>query len=118
MWKLRQRSWGFAVALVFGIAVIASRAAKAVDFVLVNQTGFTLNQLYVSPCGGRHWVPNQLTGTYVESSRAFVVSNLSGLPRSQGRAAALEQLRHQRRRDHQKPRPDDDLVVLHRIVVR
>jgi hypothetical protein len=77
MWKLRQRSSGFAVALVFGIAVIASRAAKAVDFVLVNQTGFTLNQLYVSPCGGRHWGPNQLTGTYVESSRAFVVSNLS-----------------------------------------
>ena len=56
---------------------LAGREASAADFVLANETGFTINELYVSPCSGRHWGPNQLTGTYVESSRAYVVSNLT-----------------------------------------
>jgi len=58
------------------IAALAVGRAQAADFVLVNKSGLVVNELYVSPCGGRHWGPNQLTGTALESSRSFVVSNL------------------------------------------
>lgn len=61
--------------LVAAIA-LATGEARAVDLVLVNQSGLVVAQLYVSPCGGRHWGPNQLAGTLVESSRSFAVSDL------------------------------------------
>jgi hypothetical protein len=73
----RARSSRLVAAIVALSAVApAGREAAAADFVLANETGLTINELYVSPCSGRHWGPNQLTGTYVESSRAYVVSNL------------------------------------------
>lgn len=74
---MRVRSSRLAASIVaLGVMVLACRAAVAADFVLANETGFTINELYVSPCTGRHWGPNQLTGTYVESSRAYIVANL------------------------------------------
>jgi hypothetical protein len=80
--KLRLGNSRFAASVVTAwivtlcVMMLAGREAAAADFVLANETGFTINELYVSPCSGRHWGPNQLTGTYVESSRAYVVANL------------------------------------------
>jgi hypothetical protein len=77
MRNMRLRSSRIATSiLALGVMVLACRDAAAADFVLANETGLTINELYVSPCSGRHWGPNQLSGTYVESSRAFIVSNL------------------------------------------
>ena len=59
------------------IDVLAICNVGAAEFVLVNQSGMVLDQLYISPCAGRHWGPNQLTGTWVESSRSFTVSNIA-----------------------------------------
>ena len=60
-------------------AILASaplQAAVSAEFVLVNTSGVTIDQLYISPCGGRHWGPNQLAGAPVWSTRAFTVSNI------------------------------------------
>jgi hypothetical protein len=58
------------------LASLVTQAANAAEFVLVNTSGVTIDQLYISPCGGRHWGPNQLAGAPVWSSRAFAVSNI------------------------------------------
>jgi hypothetical protein len=66
-------------AVIFGAmiaAVLATGEADAANLVVVNQSGYVLNELYVSPCAGRHWGPNQLTGTLLQSSRSFTVSDL------------------------------------------
>ncbi len=61
-------------------AILASVAlpqvAVSAEFVLVNTSGVTIEQLYISPCGARHWGPNQLTGAPLWSTRAFTVSNI------------------------------------------
>jgi len=51
-------------------------SASASEFVLVNVSGVTIEQLYISPCGAQHWGPNHLSGTPVRSSRAYTVSNI------------------------------------------
>jgi hypothetical protein len=58
------------------LASVAPQAAAAAEFVLVNTSGVTIDQLYISPCGGRHWGPNQLAGAPLWSTRAFAVSNI------------------------------------------
>jgi hypothetical protein len=58
------------------LACVTLQAAVSAEFVLVNTSGVAINQLYISPCGGRHWGPNQLVGAPVWSSRAFTVSNI------------------------------------------
>jgi hypothetical protein len=58
------------------LASLTFQAAGAAEFVLVNTSGVTIDQLYISPCWGRHWGPNQLAGAPVWSSRAFTVSNI------------------------------------------
>jgi hypothetical protein len=58
------------------LASVAPRTAISAEFVLVNTSGVTIDQLYISPCGGRHWGPNQLAGAPVWSTRAFTVSNI------------------------------------------
>jgi hypothetical protein len=58
------------------LASVPLRAATSAEFVLVNTSGVTIDQLYISPCGGRHWGPNQLAGAPVWSTRAFTVSNI------------------------------------------
>jgi hypothetical protein len=58
------------------LATSAPRAAISADFVLVNLSGKTIDQLYISPCWGRHWGPNQLAGVPVWSSRSFNISNI------------------------------------------
>jgi hypothetical protein len=72
MWKMRLLISGLAALTI----ALATSQADAADFVLVNQSGLVVDQLYVSPCAGRHWGPNQLTGTLVETSRSFTISNL------------------------------------------
>ena len=60
-------------------AILASaplQAAVSAEFVLVNTSGVTIDHLYISPCGGRHWGPNQLADAPVWSTRAFTVSNI------------------------------------------
>jgi hypothetical protein len=46
------------------------------EVVLVNLTGETIEQLYISPCGARWWGPNQLAGAPLWSSRRFNISNI------------------------------------------
>jgi hypothetical protein len=64
------------MALAALLVSLAPQAANAAEFVLVNSSGVTIDQLYISPCGGRHWGPNQLAGAPVWSTRAFTVSNI------------------------------------------
>jgi hypothetical protein len=66
----------YSLPLAAMLASLAVEAAPAAEFVLVNTSGVTIDQLYISPCGGRHWGPNQLAGAPVWSSRAFAVSNI------------------------------------------
>jgi hypothetical protein len=54
----------------------ASQPARAAEFVLVNQSGVIIDELFISPCGKRHWGPNQLAGTAVMSTRAFSIANI------------------------------------------
>jgi hypothetical protein len=58
------------------LACVTPQAVVSAEFVLVNTSGVTIDQLYISPCGGRHWGPNQLAGAPVWSTRAFTVSNI------------------------------------------
>jgi hypothetical protein len=58
------------------LASVTLEAARSAEFVLVNTSGVIIEQLYISPCGGRHWGPNQLAGAPVWSTRAFTVSNI------------------------------------------
>ena len=58
------------------IAAALPARASAAEFVLVNVSGVTIEQLYISPCGAQHWGPNHLSGTPVRSSRAYTVSNI------------------------------------------
>jgi hypothetical protein len=73
MRKMLLRALGLAATIA---AALATGEAGAANLVVVNQSGYVLNELYVSPCAGRHWGPNQLTGTLLESSRSFTVSNM------------------------------------------
>jgi hypothetical protein len=72
MRSVRARHWMLAVA----VALFAPQPATASEFVLVNLSGATIDQLYISPCSGRHWGPNQLIGARVLSSRSFNISNI------------------------------------------
>jgi hypothetical protein len=64
------------LALAGLLAIAMPQAAISASFVLVNLSGQTIDQLYISPCSGRHWGPNQLYGVPVWSSRSFTVSNI------------------------------------------
>jgi hypothetical protein len=72
MRSLRVHSLMLAATLV----CIIPQAAISAEFVLVNTSGVTIDRLYISPCGGRNWGPNQLAGMPVWSSRAYTVSNI------------------------------------------
>ena len=72
-------------AVVFMLAAaIGATAASAgpsvppppAEVVLVNLTGQTIEQLYISPCGTHWWGPNQLAGAPLWSSRRFNISNI------------------------------------------
>jgi hypothetical protein len=59
------------------LAVAVPQASRAAEFVLVNVSGVTIEELYISPCAGRHWGPNQLAGAPLWSTRAFAVSDIA-----------------------------------------
>ena len=59
------------------LAVAVPQAARPAEFVLVNTSGVTIDELYISPCGARHWGPNQLAGAPLWSTRAFSVSDIA-----------------------------------------
>jgi hypothetical protein len=65
-----------AFTLAATLACVTPHAAVGAEFVMVNTSGVTIHQLYISPCGGQHWGPNQLAGAPVMSTRAFSVSNI------------------------------------------
>jgi hypothetical protein len=67
-----------AQALLLAVLVAASNARPAIsaDFVLVNRSGEVLDQFYISPCAGRHWGANQLSGAPLLSTRSFTISEL------------------------------------------
>jgi hypothetical protein len=77
----RRRSLFRTCALLLGSSLVLAwglpRPANGSEFVLVNESGVMLDQLYISPCGAWHWGPNQLAGTAVMSTRAFAISNLA-----------------------------------------
>jgi hypothetical protein len=66
----------YSLPLAAMLASFVVEAAPAAEFVLVNTSGVTIDQLYISPCGGRHWGPNQLAGAPLWSTRAFTVSSI------------------------------------------
>ena len=64
------------VALAAMLAIFTPYGAVSAEFVLVNTSAATIDQLYISPCGGKHWGQNQLAGFPVWSSRSFTISNI------------------------------------------
>lgn len=58
------------------VAMCVAGQAGAANVVLVNQSGYVINRLFISPCSTGQWGPNQLYGTPVESSRRMIVSDL------------------------------------------
>jgi hypothetical protein len=72
--RLESCARGLLVAAILAAAL--PKPASASDFVLVNVSGVTIEQLYISPCAGEHWGHNQLAGAPVRSTRAFTVSNI------------------------------------------
>ena len=48
------------VALAAMLAIFTPYGAVSAEFVLVNTSAATIDQLYISPCGGKHWGQNQL----------------------------------------------------------
>src|SRR5262249_7967319 len=42
-----------------------------------NESGTTIYEFYITPCGGRHWGANQIAGAPLWSSRAFTVSDIA-----------------------------------------
>jgi hypothetical protein len=58
------------------VGLCLPQSAPAAEFVLVNTSGITIDRLYISPCTGAHWGPNQLAGPLM-STRAFAVSNIA-----------------------------------------
>lgn len=73
MRKVRARS----LMLAGMLATSWLQAANAAEFVLVNASGATLHQLYISPCGSGHWGSNQLAWTPIWSSRSFTISDIA-----------------------------------------
>jgi hypothetical protein len=65
------------LALAASLGVALPQVAASAEFVLVNASGVTIEELYISPCAGRHWGPNQLAGAPLWSTRAFAVSDLA-----------------------------------------
>jgi hypothetical protein len=75
-WGTAMRHMRLRALMLAAMVLVPPCGAGAADLVLVNQSGMTLDALYVSPCAGRHWGPNQLAGAWLGSSRSFTVSNL------------------------------------------
>jgi hypothetical protein len=61
--------------IVTAIAAIVSSAAYAAEFTIVNASNIPLQHLYISPCGARHWGPDQFTEA-LPPSRFFTVSSI------------------------------------------
>lgn len=72
MAKMRYRS--LMIAAIF--AAFCLQTAKAADFIIINASGAVLYDLYIAPCNGPHWGPNQLAGFPVVTSRTFTISNI------------------------------------------
>ena len=58
------------------LLVSLAKAAGSADLMLLNVSGATLDQFYISPCGTRDWGPNQLAGVRLWSSKSFIVSDI------------------------------------------
>jgi len=59
------------------LAMFFQPAARAAEFVLANESGWTIEEFYIAPCGGKHWGPNQIAGVPLWSSRSFTVANIA-----------------------------------------
>jgi len=57
------------------IAAAVSSTANAAEFTIVNASPVPLQHLYISPCGERHWGPDQFTEA-LPPSRFFTVSSI------------------------------------------
>ncbi len=62
--------------VIAAIVAATSPAAHAADFTIVNASRVPLQNLYISPCGARHWGPDQFTEA-LPPSRYFTVSNIA-----------------------------------------
>ncbi len=59
--------------------VKATRTAQAVrtaQFVLVNKSGRTIYQFYLSPCWAKNWGNNQISDTPVWTSKTFTIKDI------------------------------------------
>ena len=72
MAKIRARS--LILATMFATLLLST--ADAAEFTVVNASGVALYNLYIAPCAGPHWGPNQLEGSQIPTSRRFTISNI------------------------------------------
>jgi len=52
------------------------RAASSAQFVLVNKSGVTIDQFYMSPCWARNWGNNQIAWTPIWTSKTFTIKDI------------------------------------------
>ena len=66
--KLRQ--FGCAMVLVSGLIGTGMAVAGNADFTLVNKTGYTLREIYISASKKSHWGPDRLGQNNLEPNQA------------------------------------------------
>jgi len=58
------------------LAALPLRPAYSAQFVLVNKSGVTIDQFYLSPCWARNWGNNQIAWTPVWTSKTFTIKDI------------------------------------------
>ena len=58
------------------LAALPLQAAQSAQFVLVNKSGRTIDQFYISPCWAKNWGNNQIAWTPVWTSKTFTIRDI------------------------------------------
>ncbi len=74
-----------------------SRRPIAPEFVLVNKSGRTIDEFYISPCWAKNWGNNQISWTPVWTSKTFTIKDIEPGCYNLMSAAVRQQMRDFRR---------------------
>jgi hypothetical protein len=66
-------------ALLTALPLTSAESAplRSAQFVLVNKSGRTIDQFYMSPCWARNWGNNQIADTPVWTSKTFTIKDIA-----------------------------------------
>jgi hypothetical protein len=58
------------------LAALPLQAAHSAQFVLVNKSGRTIDEFYISPCWAKNWGNNQISWTPIWTSKTFTIKDI------------------------------------------